>query len=100
MLLMGAKHKEKTVKNILIIDDDEDILETTAALLTGQGYQVTSAATVEEGIKAIGEMNPAIVLLDVMFPEKKTRGFEAAQEIKQKYPKIKRVFVEAEARGL
>ena len=29
-----------------------------------------------------------LILLDIMFPEKKTRGFEASGEIKEKYPHI------------
>ena len=33
-------------------------------------------------------MSPDIVLLDLMFPESKTRGFDAAREIKLRYPKL------------
>ena len=73
---------------ILIIDDDEDILETTAALLTNEGFEVQSAATVEDGIRMIDEIKPKVVLLDIMFPEKKTRGFEAAAEIKAQHPDL------------
>ena len=36
----------------------------------------------------IEEISPDLILLDVMFPEKKTRGFEAAIVIKEKYPKL------------
>ena len=46
------------MKRILIIDDDDDILETTGALLTHEGFDVHSAATVEEGIRLIGELQP------------------------------------------
>ena len=71
---------------ILIIDDDEDILETMGALLEYEGFKIHSADSVEKGIEMITEISPAVILLDVMFPEKKTRGFEAAGEIKEKYP--------------
>jgi DNA-binding NtrC family response regulator len=73
---------------ILIIDDDQDILETMGALLDYEGYKIRSADTVEEGIEVIEEFSPHIIILDVMFPEKKTRGFEAAVEIKEKHPNI------------
>jgi two-component system response regulator VicR len=79
---------ERQMKKILIIDDDEDILETTAALLASEGFEVQSAPTVEEGMKKIDEISPDIVLLDIMFPEKKTRGFEAAGEIKAGHPDL------------
>jgi CheY-like chemotaxis protein len=77
-----------TKKKILIIDDDLDILETMQSLLEYEGFQILSADSVERGIQAIGESAPDLILLDVMFPEKKTRGFEAAGEIKEKYPSI------------
>jgi two-component system nitrogen regulation response regulator NtrX len=76
------------MSKILIIDDDLDILETMGSLLEAEGFQIRSAETVEKGLELIGSESPDLVLLDVMFPEKKTRGFEAATEIKAKYPKL------------
>ena len=73
---------------VLIIDDDLDILETTGSLLKYEGFEVHSAETVERGIEMIKEVSPDIILLDIMFPEKKTRGFDAAIEIKSKYPDL------------
>jgi CheY-like chemotaxis protein len=76
------------MSKILIIDDDLDIQETMGSLLEAEGFQIRSAETVERGLELIGSEAPDLVLLDVMFPEKKTRGFEAAAEIKAKYPKL------------
>ena len=76
------------MKRILIIDDDSDILETTGSLLEFEGFEVHSADTVEKGMELIDKINPDIVLLDIMFPEKKTRGFDAAGEIKTKHPNL------------
>ena len=73
---------------ILIIDDDHDILETIGALLKFEKFEIFSADTVEKGIEMIGTVSPDLILLDIMFPEKKTRGFEASKEIKEKYPHI------------
>jgi DNA-binding response OmpR family regulator len=73
---------------ILIIDDDLDILETTGSLLEYEGFEIHSADTVEKGMEMIDRISPDLILLDVMFPEKKTRGFEAAGEIKSKHPEI------------
>jgi len=75
-------------KKILIIDDDLDIIETTGALLEYEGFEIHSAETVESGIEMIEKVSPDLILLDIMFPEKKTRGFEAATEIKEKYPDL------------
>ncbi len=76
------------MKKILIIDDDLDILETTGSLLQSEGFEVHSSETVEDGIEKIAQVEPDLILLDIMFPEKKTRGFEAAGEIKARYPQI------------
>lgn len=76
------------MNKILIIDDDLDILETMGSLLEYEGFEIQSAETVEKGLQMIDQISPDLILLDVMFPEKKTRGFEAAAEIKAKHPKI------------
>lgn len=76
------------MKPILIIDDDDDIVETTTALLEHAGFEVHSAVTVEKGTGMIDEVKPGVILLDIMFPEKKTRGFEAASEIKSSHPDL------------
>ena len=76
------------MNKILIIDDDLDIIETTGSLLEHEGFDIFSADTVEKGILMIEEISPDVILLDIMFPEKKTRGFEAAAEIKENYPEL------------
>lgn len=73
---------------VLIIDDDQDIIETTGALLEFEGFEIASADTVEDGIVKISDFSPDIILLDIMFPEKKTKGFDAAAEIKEKFPDL------------
>jgi len=71
------------MQRILIIDDDEDIIETVGSLLKYEGYEIDFATTTESGIEMIKENPPDLVLLDIMFPDKKTKGFDAASEIKE-----------------
>ena len=73
---------------ILIIDDDHDILETTGSILAHEGFEIHSADSVEGGLELIGSVFPDIVLLDIMFPESKTQGFDAARAIKTRNPKL------------
>ena len=73
---------------ILIIDDDHDILETTGSILAHEGFEIHSADSVERGLELVDSLEPDIVLLDVRFPESRTRGFEAAAEIKSRKPKL------------
>jgi two-component system response regulator VicR len=76
------------MKKILIIDDDRDILETTGSLLESEGFEIHSAQTVERGVQMIDEVQPDLILLDIMFPEKKAHGFEAAGRIRSRHPHI------------
>ena len=55
------------------------------SLLKFQGYEIEFATTTESGIEAIKNNPPDLVLLDIMFPDKKTKGFDAASEIKMLY---------------
>lgn len=75
-------------KTILIIDDDLDIIETVTILLKNEGFSILSADNVEKGLEMIKGDNPDLVLLDIMFPEKKTKGFEAASQIKEINPDL------------
>lgn len=53
---------------ILVIDDDVEILEMITLLLRGEGWQVDTAASGEEGLYRIGERDYDLVLLDINMP--------------------------------
>lgn len=73
---------------LLIIDDDLDVLETVGALLLDRGFEIHSADTVENGLKAIPEISPDLVLLDVLFPEDSHLGLKTAGIIKKRFPRL------------
>ena len=58
------------MKRILVAEDEENIRETLADLLSGEGYEVTTAADGEAAIAAwSGASEPFdLVMLDVMMP--------------------------------
>lgn len=56
------------MKRILVIDDEPTISETLRDILTGEGYEVDTAANGAEGLARIHEARPDLVLLDVMMP--------------------------------
>lgn len=51
---------------ILVVDDDPDFVEATRIVLESAGYQVTSAANGEQGLRAMYRDRPDLVVLDVM----------------------------------
>ena len=68
---------------ILVVDDDRDIVETLKNRLEKENYEVAVAFDGEEAITKIKEVNPDIVLLDLVMP--KINGFEVLKEIREKY---------------
>ncbi|MCD4813912.1 response regulator transcription factor [bacterium] len=56
-------------KQVLIIEDDEDIQELVAHNLTREGYTVIQAYDGEKGLQEAKNKQPVIILLDLMLPE-------------------------------
>ncbi len=53
---------------VLIVDDNRDLVDTLALLLAGDGHDVRSADNGLDGLNAIEERRPDLVLLDVEMP--------------------------------
>jgi DNA-binding NtrC family response regulator len=72
--------------NILLVDDEEDFLETTMKRLARRGYEARSTMNCSEAIQIIGSGWPEVVVLDVMLPDRD--GIQCLKEIKQRWPSI------------
>jgi DNA-binding NtrC family response regulator len=57
-------------ESVLIVDDEEIIREALEALLTGEGYRVTSASTAAAGLERLAQGQFDAVLLDLMLPDR------------------------------
>jgi len=68
---------------ILVADDDEDFAEATATILRDDGHEVVVELEVERALDSIQERRPDLLVLDVMFPEDASAGFDAARKIQQ-----------------
>ena len=70
---------------VLIIDDDDDVVFTMRLPLEAHGYQVFRAANRQEGLQKVKEVEPDIILLDVMM-DSMTAGFEVCRTIRNPDP--------------
>jgi len=64
---------------ILIVDDDEDFAMTTATVIRNEGHEVHIELDTESAAHNMREKTPDLVVLDVMFPEDASAGFELAR---------------------
>lgn len=68
-------------KRILIVDDDPDFAAAIQKILTSNNYDVDVAGNVDDGMKAIEEKRPDLILLDVIM-EKYDDGFNMCYDLK------------------
>jgi CheY-like chemotaxis protein len=57
-----------TVKRILVVDDDPDIVEYLSFFLEDHGYEVSSANRSSSALAALDEVEPDAVIVDVIMP--------------------------------
>ena len=54
---------------ILVVDDEQDILDTVSVRLAAAGYKVVTADTGEGGFARAVAERPDLILLDIMLPD-------------------------------
>jgi excisionase family DNA binding protein len=68
---------------ILLVDDDERVRELVRVNLEFEGYTVREAGSAEEGLAAIDDARPDLILLDVMMPQ--VDGWEMLRQIQERH---------------
>ena len=65
---------------VLCIDDDAEVIDLLRRYLVPEGYSVRGVSSGEEGIRLAEELQPAVITLDIMMPEKD--GWQVLRELK------------------
>jgi excisionase family DNA binding protein len=79
----GPQGRPKSGPLILLVDDDSKVRELVRVSLEFEGYVVREAGSAEEGMSAIEEAKPDLVLLDVMMPH--VDGWEMLRRVQERY---------------
>lgn len=73
----------KELKNVLFIDDDRNMRQVVELALKAAGdFKVTTCRTYLNALDVIKDINPDLILLDIVMPE--VNGLEALKEMRKK----------------
>ncbi|MEK6651033.1 MAG: response regulator, partial [Bacteroidota bacterium] len=67
-------------QKILCIDDEPDVIDILRNYLVPEGYAVFAAYSGADGLRVAEEVNPHVITLDIMMPEKD--GWQVLRELK------------------
>lgn len=83
------------MKKILIVDDEQDIVESLKFVLEASNFNCYTADNGEDGLRLAKELTPDLIILDVMMP--KINGYKISRLLKYdaKYKNIPILMVTA-----
>lgn len=87
------------MKKILIVDDEQDIVESLKFVLEASNYVCYCAYNGEDGLKMAKEILPDLIILDVMMP--KINGYKISRLLKydNKYKDIPILMITARSQA-
>ena len=79
--------------DILIVDDEDDIRELVAGILSDEGHGTRLARNSDEALAAIGARRPQLVLLDIWLQGSRLDGLQLLEVIKQQHENVPVVMI-------
>jgi len=76
---LSASNDPLSARRVLLVEDDEDIVESVASVLEDAGYEVESSRNGLDAIRRLREAPSDLVILDLMMPVMDGWEFRAAQ---------------------
>ncbi len=74
--------------DILVIDDEADIRDMIAGVLSDEGYVTRTAGDSDSALAALSERRPSMIVLDVWLQGSRLDGIELLDEIKSRDPTL------------
>jgi len=78
-------------KKILIVDDETGIVDEMKDFLTEEGYEVSTADTVKDGVRLVEEFQPDLMVVDMKLPD--DLGIVVLKACREKSPQTKTIVV-------
>lgn len=77
------KHADNNL--IYIVDDDQLVLERLAAELDIIDFDVKTFTSIDEFFTACENQMPAVIIMDIVFPDETDNGIQVIKKLKEKY---------------
>ena len=88
---VAAPSPRGSAKRILLVDDDQEIVESMRTVLETRGYQILVARDGNQGLVMAESEEPDLVVLDMMMP--KRSGFLVLEKLRRSRPHPMRVIM-------
>jgi two-component system nitrogen regulation response regulator NtrX len=79
--------------DILVVDDEEDIRELVAGILSDEGHETRTAGSSDTALAAVADRMPRLVFLDIWLQGSKLDGLALLDEIKKMHPSLPVVMI-------
>ena len=73
---------------ILIVDDEADIRDLIAGILSDEGYDTRVASDSDSALRALEQRMPSLVVLDIWLQGSRLDGLEVLDVINERYPEL------------
>ena len=87
------KNGSQIGSEVLVVDDEADIRELIAGILSDEGYETRSASDSDGTLAAIAQRRPHIVVLDVWLQGSRLDGIQVLDIIKREHPDLPVVII-------
>ena len=75
--------------HLMIVDDDEDFATSVSTVLRNAGHEIDIERDIDNATRHMERRRPDLVILDIMFPEDASAGFELARTMRHHNEKLK-----------
>ena len=80
-------------RDILIIDDEDDIRDLIAGILEDEGYEARQAHDADSGLNEIAKRRPSLVFLDIWMQGSRLDGLQLLDEFQSQHPDMPVVMI-------